>query len=106
MGKKYFFLSNRRDRETNPELIKVSGANHCPRAPARSIPYSSSYTLCEKEVYKVPFRIEEIKVSQLLTLSVRGPTLDADSELKIHSANRHISVGSYVTYNTFVHFVC
>ena len=35
MGKKHFlFLSNRRDREPNPELVKGSGANHYPRAPA------------------------------------------------------------------------
>ena len=27
------FLSNRRDREPNPGLVKGSGANHYPRAP-------------------------------------------------------------------------
>ena len=31
----FLFLSNRRDREPNPELVKGSGANHYPRAPAR-----------------------------------------------------------------------
>ena len=30
----FLFLSNRRDREPNPELVKGSGANHYPRAPA------------------------------------------------------------------------
>ena len=30
----FLFLSNRRGRETNPELVKGSGTNHYPRAPA------------------------------------------------------------------------
>ena len=30
----FLFLWNRRDREPNPELVKGSGANHYPRAPA------------------------------------------------------------------------
>ena len=30
--KTYLFLSNRRDREPNPELVKGIGANHYPRA--------------------------------------------------------------------------
>ena len=30
----FLFLSNRRHREPNPELVKGSGANHYPRAPA------------------------------------------------------------------------
>ena len=35
-GKNFFFFSNRRDREPNPELWRESrGANHYPRAPAQ-----------------------------------------------------------------------
>ena len=35
MGEKHFLLlSNSRDREQNPELVKGSGANHYPRAPS------------------------------------------------------------------------
>ena len=33
----FLFLSNRRDREPSPELVKGSGANHYPRAPAQVV---------------------------------------------------------------------
>ena len=38
----FLFLSNRRDRETNPELVKGSGANH----------YTGPPALLVRQVYK------------------------------------------------------
>ena len=50
-GRNIWFLTNRRDRETNPESLKGSSTNHYPRAPARAgiSCISSDYTgLCPK----------------------------------------------------------
>ena len=55
MGKKHFlFLSNRRDREPNPNSgVKGSGANHYPRAPAQLAWMKSRPQKKKKKNYRI-----------------------------------------------------
>ena len=53
----FLFLSNRRDRETNPELVKNNGVNHYPRAPALNVKQNENKCLAATGCINV--RVEE-----------------------------------------------
>ena len=62
-GRNILFLSNRRDRELNPELWRElgSGANHYPRAPARLYTHNIGIQMSRKELAKPSMMISNKK---------------------------------------------